>query len=332
MKRKSLIIFLALFFAVGFPAKDAFAVITWISTSPLPPAYVGVPYSFQLQATGEVPPVTYTIVPVAGSLPPGLTLSLSGLISGTVATPGSATFTVNATANTIAGGPETFGRIFTIASLATGVTGSLRIKRLQISFDNNRPEITVEKNQVPPRVFARLSFIGSGILQGYWTVDGAIHSRIQRNLISGSELVLALPTVPPLPTYQTGGHRVRLVITEPLLGAVPGAIYYVTEKEKKALAPIKVIFPSDRLDLDFAPLTFSWHLQKDTSAYLVEFREKEDEEPVFSAYTRAESYTIPTHGLKRFFSEKSTYFWRIQAISADDEIINESTTHRFTFR
>lgn len=335
MTRNSFIIFLVVILAVSLSAKGAFAAVTWVSTSPLPPAYIGEPYSFQLQATEtlpNIPPVTYSIVPVAGSLPPGLNMSLSGLISGTVNSTGTATFSVRAAANVLTGGSSFVDKVFTVSSFASGVIGPLRIKRLEVNFDNNRPEVTVAKNQIPPRVFARLSFIGSGLLRGYWTVDGAIHSRIQQNLISGSELVLALPAVPPLPTYQTGGHRVRLVITEPILGAVPEAIYYVTEKEKKVFAPIKVISPSDRLDVDFSPLTFSWHLQKNTSAYLVEFLETEDGEPIFSAYTRQANYTIPAHSLRKFFFEKTTYRWKIQAISEDDDIINESDIHRFRFR
>lgn len=330
MKRRSFIIFLIVLLAAIFPAKEAFASVTWVSNSPLPPAYVGAPYSYQLQATSVPPPTVYTIV--AGSLP-GLSLSPSGLISGTVTTSGTATVTIRGTDSDVSTTPQSADRTFTISYLATGVTGPLRIKRLQIQFDNNRPEITIVKNQSPPQVSARLSFIGSGLLQGYWAVDGAIHSRIQQTLISGANTVLVLPTVPPLPTYQTGGHRIQLVVTEPVLGTIPEAIYYVTEKGKKeAFVPIKIISPPDRLDVDFSPLSFSWQLQKDTTAYLIEFFEPEDQAPIFSAYTREARYTIPTHSLSRYFSEKSTYLWRIKGFSKDNDMTNESTIHRFNFR
>lgn len=211
MKRKSFLIFLIMLLAAIFPAKDSGASVTWVTTSPLAPAYVGVPYSYQLEATTVPPPTTYSIV--AGSMP-GLSLSSSGLITGTVLSSGTATVTIRASGFTATGAPQSADRTFTLPYLDTGVTGSLRIKRLQVLFENNRPEITIEKNQSPPRVSARLSFIGSGLLQGYWAVDGAIHSRIHQTLISGANMVLPLPTVPPLPTYQTGGHLITLVITE----------------------------------------------------------------------------------------------------------------------
>lgn len=58
-------------------------------TGPLPAATVGQAYQFQMPVTGAYPPFTWTVAPVAGGLPPGLTLSpFSGVISGTPSTSG----------------------------------------------------------------------------------------------------------------------------------------------------------------------------------------------------------------------------------------------------
>ena len=51
-----------------------------ITTDTLPQASVGIPYGFQLQATGGSPPYTWT---VDSPLPPGITVASSGLIAGT---------------------------------------------------------------------------------------------------------------------------------------------------------------------------------------------------------------------------------------------------------
>jgi hypothetical protein len=64
-----------------------------VSTSSLPAGQVGTPYSVQLQSTGGTPPVLWT----ASSLPPGLTVTTGGLISGTPTTAGSAAVTVTGT-------------------------------------------------------------------------------------------------------------------------------------------------------------------------------------------------------------------------------------------
>jgi len=66
-----------------------------ITTSSLPAGQVSVAYSATLQATGGSPPYTWSIA--SGSLPPGLSLSTAGVLSGTPTTQGSFTFTVRAT-------------------------------------------------------------------------------------------------------------------------------------------------------------------------------------------------------------------------------------------
>jgi hypothetical protein len=53
-----------------------------ITTVNCPSVTVGVPYKCQLQATGGTPPYHWTVS--AGTLPTGLTLNDSGLLSGTV--------------------------------------------------------------------------------------------------------------------------------------------------------------------------------------------------------------------------------------------------------
>jgi len=52
----------------------------------IPDGTLGVPYSHQMSAYGGTTPYTWSIW--SGSLPPGLTLSSSGLISGTPTTTG----------------------------------------------------------------------------------------------------------------------------------------------------------------------------------------------------------------------------------------------------
>lgn len=70
-----------------------------ITTSSLPIARTGVPYSAQLQAIGGVPPYKWTYT---GTLPPGLDIAQDGTIAGTTgdcAGVCSYTFTVTVTDN-----------------------------------------------------------------------------------------------------------------------------------------------------------------------------------------------------------------------------------------
>jgi DNA-binding beta-propeller fold protein YncE len=67
-----------------------------ITTTALPPGAVGRPYSVQLEAVGGTPPYTWNkyLQKGRGTLPRGLSLSPSGLISGTPRRAGSYTITV----------------------------------------------------------------------------------------------------------------------------------------------------------------------------------------------------------------------------------------------
>ena len=88
--KKSLLVFVL---ALALSAASAFATTATgnlsitvanpltITTTSLPTAAPGVAYSHALAATGGIAPYTWSLT---GTLPPGLTLSAAGLISGTV--------------------------------------------------------------------------------------------------------------------------------------------------------------------------------------------------------------------------------------------------------
>jgi hypothetical protein len=120
-----------------------------ITTTTLPAGTIGQPYSQTLRATGGTGGLTWSVVPVTGTLPPGLNLTPStGVISGTPLVPaGTSSFTVrvadaagqddtqalsitinlpappNITTTTLPGG--TVGQPYSQTLQATGGTGTL---------------------------------------------------------------------------------------------------------------------------------------------------------------------------------------------------------------
>ncbi len=76
-----------------------------INSAILPDATVGIPYSQTLVATGGQPPFTWSLIPDVAP-PAGLSLSPSGVFSGTPTTPGTYSFTISVTAQTD-DGPQT---------------------------------------------------------------------------------------------------------------------------------------------------------------------------------------------------------------------------------
>ena len=83
-----------------------------LNPATLPSAGVGVAYSQNVAASGGTAPYTYAIT--TGSLPAGLALSSTGVLSGTPTAGGTFSFTIGATDSTTGTGPVTGSRVYTL--------------------------------------------------------------------------------------------------------------------------------------------------------------------------------------------------------------------------
>ena len=209
---------------------------------------------------------------------------------------------------------------------------ALRITRLQLYFENRRAEITVKKNQ-SPKAFADITYIGSGLLEGYWEVDGVRHFNVFKHLTYGKSITLETPDIPALPAFQTGTHRVRFVITNPVpqIGT-PEAIYFVTTEELKTILPITLVSPENNSTAEYAPLTFVWERKEKTVAYLIEFLEEGSEKPIFSAFRKDSTYSLPELLFKGIFKPGKTYIWRVKGFDAENNMTGESRSYKLTFK
>ena len=77
-----------------------------LSPALLPNGLVGTPYSQTVTASGGTPPYTYSVA--EGTIPPGLTLSSGGVVSGTPTTAGMYTFVVTALDNVGCAGSQVY--------------------------------------------------------------------------------------------------------------------------------------------------------------------------------------------------------------------------------
>jgi hypothetical protein len=121
--------------------------------------------------------------------------------------------------------------LFAILFSTSGDAAELKINRINIYFSNDRPEITVKRNY-PLKVYAEIGYTGAGILEGHWEADEEFLTNVTRTISSGDRLVIDSPDIPRIPTFVSGTHRVRFVITNPFLVIkFPFATYFVTTDE-----------------------------------------------------------------------------------------------------
>jgi hypothetical protein len=221
-------------------------------------------------------------------------------------------------------------------SFARPGADKLQVTRIQIYFENKRPKITVKRNQKDLKAYADIRYDGTGLLQGYWEVDGRILQRVQKHLIYGRSVTLKTPTIPPLPTFSPGTHEVRFIITRPEPDAsylrFAKALYFVTAEDMGQRAIITLTAPENRSELSYAPVIFKWNTPDQVATYLIEFMQESGGKSLFSAYTKSGEYHLPVPVLNTVFSPQAKYFWRVRGFDKADRLTGISAERIFTFQ
>lgn len=170
-------------------------------------------------------------------------------------------------------GTDTATVNLTITGEAGGTPG---IRRISLYFANGRAETTVMKYTNDLKAYADIRYNGSGLLKGYWEVDGRLLSYVSQPLPAGQQITLTTPDIPALPTFETGTHTVRFVVTNPNPAegvALPALIYFVTSDES-AIKQTGLILksPAESAEVPYASLKYEWQIIR-AEVYLIQFFE-----------------------------------------------------------
>lgn len=190
---------------------------TITSTSPLPNATFGSPYSFQFAANGTAP-ITWS----ATALPAWASLSGSGLLSGTPNAVGTSTISVTATNSAGSAGPANFS--LTVPGVSPTITSASPLPggtaTISYSFQftaSGSPIPTWTATSVP----AGLTFSAGGLLSGTPTVAGTTSINVTATNSAGS----AGPTSFSLNIAPAPGGAPSITSTSPLPNCVNGTPY-----------------------------------------------------------------------------------------------------------
>jgi hypothetical protein len=211
---------------------------------------------------------------------------------------------------------------------------SFNVKRVELYFDNKRAEVTVQKYFPNLKAYADIRYTGSGLLEGYWEVDGRIVSRVHQMLTFGAMTTLKTSDMPALPTFDPGSHIIRFVITNQGVGLPTSAlIYFVTTEEFRAkMMELSIKTPQEGSAIEKKAAMFKWGSFSGASLFLVQYYENIDAKPVFSAYTRKNSYILPEPVFKNIFSSGKKYYWKVTGYNNKDNNTGESATSSFTVK
>ena len=229
-------------------------------------------------------------------------------------------------------GPTSLSSLSQI-NLTTEAGADFQIKRIELYFDNNRADITVERNTPDLTAYANIRYIGTGVLQGYWEVDGRALNFVNETLTYAGSINIQSPKIPSLPTFDEGTHEVKLIITNPVTGIpVPSIVYFVTPGDYvERHAGIKLVAPEDGALMP-EKSKFEWSTAAKASRYLVQFFENPESKPIFSAYTKSNSYELPDYVTKNVMTAGSSYFWEVTAFDNENSAIGKSPSWKFKLK
>lgn len=167
-----------------------------ITTSSLPAATVGTPYSYALAATGGNAPYAWSLT--SGNVPAGLALSSSGTVSGTPTTAGASTFAAKVLDSTGRSASSTLGLsvaapvAITTTTLPNGTVSTAFAATLQGSGGTAPYQWSVTAGQLP----SGLTLAGSsGTISGTPTASGTYNMTIQMADSSGRIAATAFTVV-----------------------------------------------------------------------------------------------------------------------------------------
>jgi hypothetical protein len=219
-------------------------------------------------------------------------------------------------------------------NITTDAAAAFGIKRIELYFDNRRAETTVPKHFPSLKAFADIRYTGTGVLQGYWEVDGRLISRVHQMLIFGASVTLRTPEIPEMPTFDPGSHIVKFIITKPVSSLpVPAIVYFVTPEEFRPISVnVGLKSPEDGSGLSRSAARFEWESFKGASLFLIQYFENPAERPLFSAYTREPNYLLPELASKELFAPGVKYYWKVTGYNDRDNVVVESGIRSFMIK
>jgi len=208
------------------------------------------------------------------------------------------------------------------------------LKRIELYFDGTQRqnEMMVQRNHPGLTAYADIYYNGSGMLSGYWEVDGLIIERVNGFVPAGGKVTLATSNVQDLPTFDPGYHIVKFRVISPATSfEVPEMVYWVKGTEAPVKQSLTLIKPADGAGISTDAL-FEWEKREKASVYLISFFKAGEKEVCFSAMTRDASYRIPPSVLAEYLCPGDKYLWSVKGFDKGNNTIAESGLRSFFFK
>ncbi len=161
-------------------------------------------------------------------------------------------------------------KVFTAAVKVLGISDQVNLEIAEIALDNGKYYKVVPKNSKAIRAQLRMKMCGTGIVSGFWIVDGQPFHFFNETAYQGQVKTIFTPEVPGLPVFDPGMHTITVQLTRPENEQVlfPTLRYFVLPYENV----IDVLAPKDGAIIKEDEATvFSWERILGGSYYHIAF-------------------------------------------------------------
>jgi PKD repeat protein len=233
--------------------------------------------------------------------------------------------TYNITARDESGQSEV---VFRTQVVVKGIDDQILLEIAEVRFQNGKYYKVVPKNSKNIRALLRMKMRGTGIVSGYWAVDGHPFEYFNEIVSQGEVRNIYTRLNPGLPTLIPGLHTITLQLTRPneIPVSFPILKYFVLNNETtmETLTPVDGFIAKENEIPEF-----SWKEPKGASKYQIAF--SNDLYPMLSSSfglkwidVGARLAYVPSVQTWNRIRRNRWAYWRVRAVDTNGNIIAES--------
>lgn len=208
-----------------------------------------------------------------------------------------------------------------------GISDQVNLELAEITLDNGKYYKVVPKKSKNIRALLKMKMRGTGIVSGYWIVDGQPYQFFNETVYQGQIKTIITPEVPGLPVFDPGMHTVTVQLTRPADEVVfPTLRYFVLPYENE----IATLTPRDGAIIKEDEVAeFSWESALGGSYYQIAFADS-----LFPLMRNEETLKwLDCPDRFRFTPAVETWsalrrnqwvFWKVRAMDSGRSIVAES--------
>ena len=203
---------------------------------------------------------------------------------------------------------------------------SLEISKAELFFlktMKNYAVVSKEEKMLGAKV--KIKFEGTGILTAYWKIDDKSFKLINTPLSFGQYKVFTLKNIP---VHGFGLHKLSFTIKSPSTKVNLFGYYFVSPSKKK----IQIIIPEDNSIVKKRDVSLKWEKVKKASYYRITIAQT-----ILSLFKKPEKKSLEKKNsyianLKKSKESEQRYFWFVEALDKDKNIIACSDINSFLLK